>query len=91
MIYYTIAYRPIGCLYWSPIDPQDHEQRFCGWGYWTNDLLLATKRCQHLNSMAIPCEMKGLGQTSRLEFRVATITIAEQASVKEPVGERIEP
>lgn len=77
--YYTIAYRPIGSHHWSPIDPQD--ERFCGWGYWTPDLLIARKRCQHLNDLSIPCEMRGLRQTSRLEFRIATITIADTAEL----------
>jgi hypothetical protein len=87
--YYTIAYRPIGCHHWSPIDPNDVEERFLGWGYWGADLLVAKKRCQHLNSKAIPCYMKGLKQTSRLEFRVATITIADHAELPLPKGEKI--
>lgn len=88
MTYYTIAYRPIGSYHWSPIDPLD--DRFCGWGYWTPDLLLVRKRCQYLNSLAIPGDMRGISKTSRLEFRVATIAIADHAEVAAPKGDRIE-
>ena len=81
MTYYQLAYRPIGCHHWSPIEPDDPRMR--AWAYWMADLLLAKKRCQELNSLNIQCEMKGLQQMTRLEFRVATIQIADSAELRD--------